>query len=317
MGTQGYGVSGVLYLNYLFGTFTFFDFVTYCSLTHRQPEYEMNFEEENIDPYAILGVPFGASIDVCKATFKSLAKIYHPDVFVGDKAFAAKRMAELNAAYEFLDNPKRKKSFDDLGEKPEQKEQSQEYNPDEDSDEFSQGSKLLKKHWEFACNFHPELIKIHAELYKLNADSAFLLMAIIVEDKSYKDAKIIAKNLESAFLKSKFSKDKLFQKLAKHAILSGESEFARDLNKALKILGVSSKFEIISKLSDDYPEFTYSAFDFLDERRFIPENNKAKEARRQENAVSPRTIGDEENRVFKAFVIVVALLFLLTAAMYG
>ncbi|MDC1282283.1 hypothetical protein OAU61_02090 [Planktomarina temperata] len=37
---------------------------------------EMDFENDNIDPYEILGVPFGASIEVCKATYKSLSKIY-------------------------------------------------------------------------------------------------------------------------------------------------------------------------------------------------------------------------------------------------
>ena len=36
------------------------------------------------------------------------------------------------------------------------------------------------------------------------------------------------------------------------AILNGEIQFAKDLNKALKILGIKSKKEIISSLSDDY-----------------------------------------------------------------
>ena len=42
----------------------------------------MDFENDNIDPYEVLGVPFGASIEVCKATYKSLTKIYPPDRFV-------------------------------------------------------------------------------------------------------------------------------------------------------------------------------------------------------------------------------------------
>ena len=33
---------------------------------------QMDFENDNVDPYQILGVPFGASIEVCKATYKSL-----------------------------------------------------------------------------------------------------------------------------------------------------------------------------------------------------------------------------------------------------
>jgi len=105
----------------------------------------MDFENDNIDPYEILGVPFGASIEVCKATYKSLSKIYHPDVFVGEKSYAAKRMAELNAAFEFLDNPGRKKKWDGAGQKAKQKAQSQEYDPDNDSEEFSKASNALRE----------------------------------------------------------------------------------------------------------------------------------------------------------------------------
>ena len=110
----------------------------------------MDFEKNNIDPYALLGVPFGASIEVCRATYKSLVKIYHPDIFVGDKKFAEKRMAELNSAYEFLDDSIRKKKFDASGERPEQQEQSQEYNSKNESDEPFKASQILKETWDFA-----------------------------------------------------------------------------------------------------------------------------------------------------------------------
>ena len=68
----------------------------------------MNFENGSLNPYAILGLPFGADFDLVKAIYKSMVKIYHPDIFVGDKKFAAQRLIELNAAFEFLSNPKKK-----------------------------------------------------------------------------------------------------------------------------------------------------------------------------------------------------------------
>ena len=52
----------------------------------------MDAEQHSKNPYEVLGVPNGSSIEVCKATYKSLVRIYHPDVFVGDRDFAENRM---------------------------------------------------------------------------------------------------------------------------------------------------------------------------------------------------------------------------------
>ena len=51
----------------------------------------MNFENGKDNPYDILGVPLGASIEICKASYKALIKVFHPDAFKGDKGFAEKR----------------------------------------------------------------------------------------------------------------------------------------------------------------------------------------------------------------------------------
>lgn len=47
-------------------------------------------------PYAVLGVPDGSSLDVCKKAYRSLGKIYHPDnVATGD----ATKFEEINKAF--------------------------------------------------------------------------------------------------------------------------------------------------------------------------------------------------------------------------
>lgn len=58
------------------------------------------------DPYDVLGVPRGASAEEVKRAYRALAKKYHPDVNPGDEE-AARRMAEINAAYEQIRNPGR------------------------------------------------------------------------------------------------------------------------------------------------------------------------------------------------------------------
>ena len=56
------------------------------------------------DPYKILGVSPDASDEEIKRAYRRLAKKYHPDLNPGD-AEAAKKMQQVNAAYEQIKNP--------------------------------------------------------------------------------------------------------------------------------------------------------------------------------------------------------------------
>ncbi len=58
------------------------------------------------DPYKVLGVSPDASDEEIKAAYRRLAKQYHPDRNPGDAA-AAKKMQEINAAYEQIKNPEK------------------------------------------------------------------------------------------------------------------------------------------------------------------------------------------------------------------
>lgn len=56
------------------------------------------------DPYKILGVSPDASDEEIKRAYRRLAKQYHPDLNPGDET-AAKKMQQINAAYEQIKNP--------------------------------------------------------------------------------------------------------------------------------------------------------------------------------------------------------------------
>lgn len=56
------------------------------------------------DPYRILGVSPGASEEEVTKAYRKLAKKYHPDLNPGDET-AAKKMSEINAAYDRIKNP--------------------------------------------------------------------------------------------------------------------------------------------------------------------------------------------------------------------
>lgn len=58
------------------------------------------------NPYQILGVSPDASDEEVKQAYRRLAKKYHPDLNPGDQE-AARRMQEVNAAYDQIKNPEK------------------------------------------------------------------------------------------------------------------------------------------------------------------------------------------------------------------
>ena len=68
------------------------------------------------DPYEVLGVDRNASDDEIKRAYRRLARQYHPDANPDDPV-AAKKMQEINAAYDQIKNPEKYQG------------QSQGYNP--------------------------------------------------------------------------------------------------------------------------------------------------------------------------------------------
>ena len=66
------------------------------------------------DLYEILGVSRSASQDEIRKAYLKLAHKYHPDKTGGDKA-AEDKLKEINAAYDTLKNPEKRKQYDQFG----------------------------------------------------------------------------------------------------------------------------------------------------------------------------------------------------------
>ena len=66
------------------------------------------------DPYKVLGVSPDASDEEIKRAYRQLAKKYHPDRNPGDQE-AARKMQQVNAAYEQIKNPEKAQSSGGYG----------------------------------------------------------------------------------------------------------------------------------------------------------------------------------------------------------
>ncbi|GAA0873127.1 J domain-containing protein [Gangjinia marincola] len=69
---------------------------------------------EFIDYYKTLGIAKSASQDDIKKAYRKLARKYHPDLNPGD-ADAEKKFKEINEAHEVLNDPVKRKKYDEYG----------------------------------------------------------------------------------------------------------------------------------------------------------------------------------------------------------
>ncbi len=66
------------------------------------------------DYYSVLGVPRTATDKEIRAAYRKLARKYHPDLNPGDKTAEA-RFKELQAAYDVLSDPEKRRKYDQFG----------------------------------------------------------------------------------------------------------------------------------------------------------------------------------------------------------
>ena len=211
------------------------------------------------DYYAILGVPREAEADLIKATYLALSKIYHPDIYKGDKKYALKRMQEINEAYEILKDPKKRKAYD---QKNKDTADESSFDENEFQDEQSSYQDIIKEAWDFAKEYYPSIEIEYSDLSKINRNLAWQFQVLCVETKSFDNADTISKRLKDDWLQKRFGKKKELQELALKAILRNDINVAKEINKIFKILCIGGSINILSGLEKEVPKLIYP-FEFI------------------------------------------------------
>ena len=203
------------------------------------------------DHYAILGVLPTAEYIVIQAAYRALVQRYHPDRFDGSADDANARTAKLNAAYEELCDPVRRKAYDVLRGAATQ--DGSEYFADGDESEPPTFDPLAAD-WKVACRFHPDLKNIEAGLAKLAWRLAYAYRSTLIETRLFAERKSIAAKLEADFLELYFGENPVVIRHARQLVAAGGRRALRALNEAVRILGPSADGNhIVEEINKQYP----------------------------------------------------------------
>jgi curved DNA-binding protein CbpA len=203
--------------------------------------------------YAILHVLPSAEIDVIKAAYKALARKYHPDTFNGDKAYAGRRMQEINDAFAVIGDPEKRMKYD-----AERKKANEE-------DEFSANGDVddaqLEADWVVACKYCPEATESFNHLNKLSRSLAFAFKSYLLDSKQFSECRTIRDKFRVQFLTNYFGLNPAIQKIGEKLVLAGELVAAKSVNRAVKVMGASlSETRLLQGLATDFPHLTISIY---------------------------------------------------------
>ena len=185
--------------------------------------------------YHILGLSLESSPEkqLIEAAYKALVKLYHPDVYKGDKKSLSRKIREINESYETLSNEEKKVYDEKL--KNYHMSKSFDYS-DQEFEEIKDifNKKYIDEDWEIALLVYPELEIKKKKLSKYSQKAKFSIPILFARNKEFYKFEIITERFINAFLERKFgtsTKIKLFSKIL---IENGFRKNAIYLNKLIK-----------------------------------------------------------------------------------
>lgn len=225
--------------------------------------------DTNKDYYASLGVLPESEPEIIRAVYLALAKKYHPDS--AGNTDNVERMKEINAAYEILNDFKKRTEYNAA--RSEQKYNMGEYEPDVDDDELVVDD--LQNDWNFAVDYRPELANILKEVASISPTLSIVFQSTVLRNKAFNNAVELKDNLILSFLNRFFGDSIAIQNFAKQLLVEKEKLAVKELNKAIKIFGNKiSSADIIEIIKNKY-QIKYRSVNITEsEAVFISEYKK-------------------------------------------
>jgi curved DNA-binding protein CbpA len=207
-----------------------------------------------INHYDVLGVPRDCEQQLIDTVYKSMVRIFHPDVFKGDKVFAHEKLKVVNEAYSVLGDAELRKAYDDDLRRSESSGATEEIYEDERSD-HQPFDEMYKEEWKVIVGYFPEIDDFYKSLRKINANLSMSFKLEIISKKNYRLADTLFQNMKLKFFNEKFGKNLNVHSLVMCAIDNGNRKFALELNRDLSILGESEYVVVLLNLFEKHKEF--------------------------------------------------------------
>lgn len=208
-----------------------------------------------INHYDVLGVPRDCEQSLIETVYKSMVKIFHPDVFKGDKAFAQEKLKVINEAYGVLGNAERRKSYDADLKRSESSGATEEIYEDESPD-HQPFDDMYTDEWKVVIGYFPDIDDMYKSLRRLNLSLSAAFQIVLISNKDYRGAQKLFKKLQQEFLRTKFGENFGIHSLVLQAIETGNKRFALELNRDLLILGEQEYPIILERLGKKYKDFS-------------------------------------------------------------
>ena len=144
-------------------------------------------------------------------------------------------MRELNEAYETLSNNAKRKSYD--AQRKSQNDNDFDFADETMRSAFGEAEKVQATDWALATDYYPDLSVIYQRLAKSSDKLAFAYRTMLLHSKDFEKRRAIADEMENEFLQRFFGNDRQIISFAKSLIETGNKSAAKELNRAILVLG--------------------------------------------------------------------------------
>ena len=221
------------------------------------------------DHYSTLGVLPSADIEIIRAAYRVLAKRFHPDTTTAPPDEAQKRFRQIQDAYEVL-------SDDSLRAKHDASRGASANDGDYDTEtEETETDAEQETVWQIAVEYFPEAQKHAKELARLSPSLALAFRVTLLRTRDFANTQLIAQQLRGEFLGRYFGQNEGVQRLAEICMLNERRDIAREINLAVKILGLSLSEKICRSNIETKHKIFYEKF-FNSEKYYEYENRISK-----------------------------------------